>query len=178
MAGGFRPVGNLYGGDYTGDVITYFVNDGHATLLAVGDLVQLDGQARAIDGMQEVDAAAAGLLVAGCITAIDPNISNLEQVGLPALTEGTIKVAVAKNMLLRAPSSAAITLADVGLNVDIVATAATTSGGLVNSNMTLATTFTTATNVMRVVGIPDGVLTSGADVFVTINETSLDTVGV
>jgi len=178
MAGGFRPVNNLDGADYTGGVVTYGVDSGHASLLAVGDLVRITGQSDA-NGLQEVDAAAAAQTITGCIVAIDRNISDLEQSGLPASTAGTVKVAVGRNLLMEAPTSAAVAAADVGGNADIVATAATASGGLVNSNMTVNTgSVGSATAQIRIEGLKDGGTAAGSTVYCRINESTFDTVGV
>ena len=61
----------------------------------------------------------------------------------------------------------------------IVATAATASGGLVNSNMTVNTSSVgAATAQIRIEGLKDGDTSSGATMFVRINESTLGVVGV
>ena len=175
---GFRPVQSIGGSPYTGKVVAYGVDSGHSTLLAVGDLVRISGQCDA-NGLQEVDAAAAAGLITGCIVGIAPNISNLEQAGLPALTGGVVYVATDRNMLLETTSTSAVLAGDVGRNAEIVATAATLSGGMAISNMVLNTaTFIAATAQMRLEGIKDGVLTAGGTLYVRINESTFDTVGI
>lgn len=175
---GFKPVQSLGGAPYTGKVVTYGVDAAHATLLAVGDLVIITGTADAT-GLQEVDAAAAAGLITGCIVSIDPNISNLEQSGLPALTAGKVKVAVDRNMLMEAPTASAVDGDDVGGNAEIVATAATASGGLVSSNMTVQTdTVISATSQIRIEGLKDGGTAAGSIIFCRINESTFDVVGV
>ena len=175
---GYRPVQSIGGSPYTGKVVAYGVAAGHASLLAVGDLVVITGVADAT-GLQQVDAAAAAGLITGAIVGIAPNISNLEQAGLPAATGGVVYVATDRNMLLETTSTAAVLLADVGQNAEIVATAATLSGGMAISNMTLATAaFSAATAQMRLEGIKDGVLTAGGTLYVRINESTFDTVGI
>ena len=70
---------------------------------------------------------------------------------------------------------------DVGGNADIVATAASASGNLVNSNMTVNTTSPGgATAQIRIEGIKDAAdgLTTGTTLFVRINESTNDVVGV
>lgn len=179
MAGGFRPVQDVSGNSYTGKVQTFAVAAGHSTLLAVGDLVRITGTARAEDGMALVDAATAAQTLTGPIVGIDYNISNLEQKGLPAGTAGTVKVAVDPLLLMEAEASTTVALDDVGANADIVATAATASGGLVNSNMTVNTTSpAAATAQIRIEGLKDGNTASGATMYVRINESTLNTVGV
>lgn len=179
MAGGFRPIQDITGNSYTGKVQTFAVAAAHATLLAVGDLVRITGTARASDGMAEVDAAAAGQTLTGPIVGIDFNMQNLEQKGLPAGTAGTVKVATDPLLLMEAEASTTVALDDVGANADIVATEATASGGLVNSNMKVNTTApAAATAQIRIEGLKDGNTASGATLICRINESTSSAVGV
>ena len=176
---GFRPIQDISGGTYTGKVQTFAVAAAHASLLAVGDLVRITGTARAIDGMAEVDAATAAQTLTGPIVGIDFDMSNLEQKGLIAGKAGTVKVATDPMILMEATASTTVALADVGANADIVATAATQSGGLVNSNMTVNTTSpAAATAQIRIEGLKDGDTSSGATIFCRINESTSSAVGV
>ncbi len=172
MAGGFRPVQDLSGHSYTGKVQTFAVDATHATLLAVGDLVIETGNLDAATGISEVDAASAGGLITGVIVAIDPNFSDLEAKGLAASTAGTVKVAVDPDLLLEAETlGGTLALTDVGGNLDATVTAATASGGLVNSNMVVNTTgaATSATAQLRIVGVKDsGDITFPAPVGTTV----------
>ena len=179
MSGGFRPIQDISGSAYCGKIQTFAVDAAHATLLAVGDLVRITGTARAEDGMAEVDAAAAAQTVTGPIVGIDFDMSNLERKGLPALSAGTVKVATDTNMLMHAEASTTVALDDVGANADIVATAATAAGNLVNSNMTVNTTSpAAATAQIRIVQLVDGDTASGATMIVRINESTDGVVGV
>jgi len=188
MAGGFRPIQDRSGHSYTGKIETYAVDAAHATLLAVGDLVVETGNLEASSGLSEVDAISAGTtnLITGVIVAVDFNVSNLEQKGLPALTAGKVKVAVDKDLLLEAETSGGtFALTDVGGNLPVVVTAATASGGLVNSNMTINATGNaiSTTEQIRIVGVKDSdVLTFPAAIGTTlvcrINESTNDAVGV
>ena len=179
MAGGFRPIQDLSGSSYTGKIQTFAVAASRATLLAVGDMVRITGTARAVDGMAEVDAATAAQTLTGPITSIDFDISNLETKGLAASTAGTVKVATDKNILMEAEASGTVALTDVGANADIVATAATSTGNLVNSNMTVNTAAPgSATAQIRIEGLKDGLTASGSTMFVRVNESTSDVVGV
>lgn len=181
MAGGFRPIQDLSGHGYTGKVQTYGVKDTHATLLAVGDLVTETGELNVSTGEAEVDASSAGGLITGIIVAFTPNFSDLEQKGLPALTAGTVKVATDPDMLIEAETSGGtFAAASVGGNLDVVVTAATASGGLVNSNMTINSTggSSSATAQVRIVSVPDaGSITFPAPIGTTlicrINESTI-----
>lgn len=188
MAGGFRPIQDRSGHPYTGKIETYAVDAAHATLLAPGDLVVETGNLDAATGVSEVDAISAGTtnLITGVITSIDFNMSNLEQKGLAALTAGTVKVAVDKDMLLEAETSGGtFAVTDVAGNLPVVVTAATASGGLVNSNMTVNTAGAaiSTTEQIRVVGVKDsGDITfpapAGTTLICRINESTNDAVGV
>ena len=173
MSGGFRPTQDISGNGYCGKIQTYGVASGHASLLAVGDLVIETGTSDTA-GLAQVDAAAATGLITGVIVAIDPNFSALETKGLAAGTAGTVKVQVDPDTLMLADSSAAVAVTDVGANADIVATAATASGGLVNSNMTVNTAAPgSATAQMRIVGLPNGAGGAGTSMLVRINESTV-----
>jgi hypothetical protein len=178
MAGGFRPVQDISGNCYTGKVQTFHVASGHATLLAVGDLVRITGTANT-DGMAQVDANAAAQLITGPIVGIDYNPSDLESKGLAAGTAGTVKVATDPMILLEAETSTTVAVTDVGGNAEIVATAASASGGLVNSNMTVNTAAVgSATAQIRIEGLKDGGTASGSTVYCRINESTARAVGV
>ena len=178
MAGGFRPVQDISGGPYCGTVQTFAVAAGHATLLAVGDLVRITGTATT-QGLALVDAAATAQTLTGPIVAIDFNPSDLESKGLAAGTAGTVKVATDPMILMEAESSTTVAVTDVGANADIVATAASASGGLVNSNMTVNTTSpAAATAQIRIEGLKDGGTAAGSTMYVRINESTANAVGV
>ena len=186
MAGGFRPIQDRSGHSYTGKVETYAVDAGHGTLLAVGDLVVETGNLEAATGLSEVDAASAAGLITGVIVAVDYNITNLDQKGLTAAVAGTVKVANDKDMLLEAETSGGtFALNDVGGNLDVVVTAATLTGGLANSNMTVNTAgnASSATAQVRIVGVKDSAsltfpAAAGTTLICRINESTNDAVGV
>lgn len=184
MAGGFRPIQDLSGQGYTGKVQTFAVDATHGTLLSVGDLVVETGNLEAATGLSEADAITAGTsnLITGVIVAIDTNISNLEQRGLPASIAGTIKVAVDPDLLLEAETlGGTFALTDVGGNLPVTVTEATATGGLVNSNMVVNTTgnASSSTEQVRVVGVKDsGSITfpapAGTTLIVRINESTIN----
>ena len=188
MSGGFRPIQDRSGHSYTGKVETYAVDATHATLLAVGDLVVETGNLDAATGISEVDAidAGTGKLITGVIIGIDYDMSNLERKGLPALSAGTVKVAVDKDMLLEAETlGGTFALTDVGGNLPVTVTAATAAGNLVNSNMVINTTGNalSTTEQVRIVGVKDSQAITypapaGTTLICRINESTNDTVGV
>lgn len=165
---GARLIKTQGGNGYTGKVYTYAVAAGHSTLIAPGDFVSATGTGTT-KGVPYVDATAAAGLISGVVTSVNPNFSNLEQKGLPASTAGTLQVEVDPMALYEIPiSGAALAVTDIESNADILATAATSSGGAARSNMTLngsAVVASGATGQLRIVGLkedPDGVLALGA----------------
>lgn len=147
---GFTLSNNQNDADYTGKLQTYGVADTHATLLAPGDVVVITGTSNA-EGVGEVDAAAAGAAITGVVSSFKPLFTNenLTETGLPALTEGEARVHIDPNLMFEADASATLLAADVGLNIDILATAATKSGGLTLSNMELDSTTKAATQTLQ-----------------------------
>jgi hypothetical protein len=151
---GFRLVKTQSGSGYTGKVFTYNVAAAHASLLATGDMVSETGTGTP-KGKPQADATVAGALITGVITSIAPNFSNLEQAGLPAGIASDIKVEVDPEALYEVEiSNGDLAVTNIGQNVDIVATAATLTGGMARSNMTIdAATAVAATAQCRIVGL-------------------------
>lgn len=168
------------GGDHDGKLESYSVPATHATLLAPGDVVVVTGESDT-KGRAEADAAAAGAAITGVIAGISPQLKteNLVETGLPASTEGNIMVHVAPELNFIADVvNGPLTDADVQLNADIIATAATKSGGLTVSNMAIdaSTKATTSTLQFRIVGlVPDGVdgVPTGLKARVRLNNTTI-----
>jgi hypothetical protein len=148
--------------DHNGKLETYAVDAAHATLLAPGDVVVITGESDTL-GVAEVDAAAPGAAVTGVVAGFELQYAgeNLTETGLPASTAGKARVHIDPNLNFIADVvNGPLVAADVGLNIDIAATAATKSGGLTISNMSVdaATKLSTATLQFRIVGlVPDGV---------------------
>lgn len=188
MAGGFRPIQDQSGHSYTGKVQTFAVDAAHATLLAVGDLVVETGNLDEATGLSEVDAISAGTgnLITGSIVGIDFNASDLERKGLPAGEAGSVKVAMGTDLLFEAETSGGtFALTDVGGNLPVVVTAATASGSLVNSNMTVnaAGASSSTTEQVRIVAVKDSQAITypapaGTTLICRINESTTDAVGV
>ncbi len=177
MAGGLRYVGTD-SQDPQGKLKKFDVAVGHATILAKGDVFRITGTATAATGVPQGDAAAAAQSITGVIAGIVPDYSTeaLSDTGLPASTLGSVLVNTDPRALYEADvTNGPLLVADVGLNVDIVATAATKSGGMTTSNMTINATGknTTSTLQFRVIKLlvgSDGVL--GSRVLVRMNETT------
>jgi len=156
---GFEASKRTGGSGSEGMVQPFAVNPGHASLLAPGDAVFVIGNANA-DGLAEVDAGNATTANSGVIVSVDFQLAgeNLTETGLPAATAGTIKVNTDKHQTYEIESDATLVAGDVNLNCGINTTAATKSGGLTVSNMTLdaATKATTVTLPYRIVKLLPG----------------------
>lgn len=136
MAGGFQLVNSQGSYDFIQKVQTYYVTDAHATLLAQGDCVTISGTGQSSTGISTVDASSAGGKITGIIAGFHINYSNLDQTWLPASTAGYVYVLNDPNALYEVEiADTALAVTDIGQNVDIVATAATLSGGMATSNM-------------------------------------------
>lgn len=170
MPGGFIWVGSE-SDDPRGKVKTFTVAAAHATRLSPGDAVVITSTADA-NGIQQVDAAAAGAAFTGIIESVDPNFTTeaFTDIGLPAGVAGSVKVNTDPRAIYEVDvSNGPLVITDVGLNLPLVATAATVSGGLSISNMTVnktgaATTAATEWRLVKLVTGSDGVLGSRCQV--------------
>lgn len=174
MPGGFKFVGSVNDGP-DGKLKRYDIDAAHATRLSIGDVVRVTGTSTALTGVAQVDAGAATQQVTGVISGIIPNFAteNLTDTGLPAGTAGSVLVRVNPQDLYEVDVvNGPLLAADVGLNVDLVATAATLSGGLTISNMAVNATgkAVTATLPFQVVMLlPDAAGVLGNRARVKIN---------
>lgn len=170
MSGGFKWVGSL-SQDPQGKLKTYYVAAGHASRLAANDFVTVTSTSSA-DGTPEVDAVAAGADITGQIVSIVPNFATeaFTETSLPASTGGYVLVNTDPRAIFEVDvENGPLAITDTNLNANLVANAATVSGGLSISNMTLNATgkATTATLQFRIVQLlvgADGVLGSRARV--------------
>ena len=141
---------------HDGKLETYTVAASHSTLLAPGDVIRLTGTS--VDGVSSVDAGSAGSSVTGVIASVMPMFAgeNLTTTGLNASTAGNVRCHVDPNLnFVVDVTNGPLTADQVGLNADAIFTAATQSGALTNSNMTLNATgaAATATLQFRIVGL-------------------------
>jgi hypothetical protein len=165
---------------YDGKGRTYAVPASHASIIAIGDVVTETGTADA-NGNPQVDVATASTIVTGVVVGIRPDYSTeaLSDIRIPASTAGTVIVNEDPDAEYEVNvSNGPLVLADVGLNANIVATAATTSGGLTRSNMTInatgiATTATLQFRIERLLVGSDGVL--GSRAVVRVNKSTNNT---
>lgn len=186
MAGGFKLSRTQSQGDVTGKQFSYHVDSAHASILAPGDAMRITGTAFT-EGTPEIDATAAGTTdvgqsLTGILFSVDPTFEGeaLSDTGLPATTAGTVKVNVDPHALYEVDvTNGPLLVTQVGLNANLIADAATKTGGLSISNMTLdngsvTAPATTQTLPFRIVALSedeDGVL--GNVALVRINNSTL-----
>lgn len=171
MPGGFKFIGSQQDSP-DGKLRRFDVASSHATRLSIGDAVVITGDSTSTTGVALVDAAVAAGPITGIISGVVPNFAteNLTDTGLAASTAGSVLVREnPRDEFLVDVANGPLVAADVGLNVPLVATAASLSGGLTISNMTVNATgkATTSTLPFRVVALAvgtDGVLGSAAKV--------------
>jgi len=180
MSGGFKFIGSI-GYSPDGKLQRYDVDAAHATRISIGDVVRISGTATAATGVGQVDTATATQSVTGVVSGVVPNFAteNLTDTGLAATTAGSLLVQIDPMAEYEVDvSNGPLLVADVGLNVDLVATAASLSGGLTVSNMTVNATGKNTTNTLpfRVVALTtgsDGVL--GSRCVVRVNNSTIIT---
>lgn len=164
--------------DHDGKLETYSIDAAHSTLLAPGDVIRLSGTSDA-DGVAGVDAAGATGTITGIIAGFEPIFAGeqLSETGLPAGVAGRARCHIDPMLNFEVDVvNGPLTADQVGLNANIVNTAATKQGGLTVSNMALNATgaAATATLQFRIVGLApnrDGVV-DGTRARVRMNATT------
>ena len=167
---GFRPVKTITGAPYNGGANVYFVPASDSSVIMVGDLVKLLGDARAATGAATVTRVSAGTdIPVGVVVGIlfsgvgdAQNVPPVTDLNTPvyrrASTDRYLLVADDPNIVYEAQylgtSVAAATItANVGQNAQVDVTAGSTASGA--SGMSVSTTLgTTATLPLKIVGFP------------------------
>lgn len=168
---GFRLVKNLAGGAMTGQTEMCFMPASDATVVMVGDAVQLLGDARSPTGVPTVtrQASATGVPF-GIVVGISyegmgdvQNVPPVNDLNTPvyrrASTDRYVMVctdpnAVYEVQLAGAGPAAAAATAMVGLNGQFTLTAGNTSSGASGMQLDSAGQATTATLPLKIVGFP------------------------
>lgn len=177
MSGGFKWVGSDHS-DPSGKIKKFSVDAGHSTLLSIGDAVVPTSTADANE-VPGCDAATAGADLLGIIVGFEPDFAteNFTATGLAASTAGYALVNTDPRAEYEVDvSNGPLAAADVQLNADLVATEATTSGGITTSNMTLNDTGAAATATLQfriLKRLPDADGVMGNRARVRVNESSI-----
>ncbi len=158
---GFRPVGTLNAASYSGKVRKYYVPADNATAIFVGDIVVAAGTSDAqilYPGDAYAAEAAVGAAtskVLGVCVGVEPLYSDLTVNYRKASTAMYIYVDTDPNTIYSVQGdSTAFTVADVGSNATITATAGSTATG--RSAMVITSVGADATKGVLILGIdPD-----------------------
>lgn len=160
---GFRPVKTVTG-PYTGQANVYFVPASDASVIMVGDLVKLLGDARSPTGTPTVTRVAAatdpavGVVVGVLFTGMGDvqNVPPVSDLNTPvyrrASTDRYLLVADDPTLVFEAQTSVSLLTADVGLNASPRLTAGNTASGASGMDIDMSTKATTATLVLKLVG--------------------------
>lgn len=154
---GFRPVSTLTGAAWNGQITRYVSVTGDSTILAVGDLVKLDGATGVGEyaGIRGVTRAAAGDAVVGAVVGFDVNPANLDTPQVRAAsTARYVYVVDDPNALFVAQEdgdTTPIAMASVGLNANIIVAAASTITGASGMQIDSSTASTTATLPLKLI---------------------------
>jgi hypothetical protein len=146
---GFRVVGTLSGAPWTASVRKMFsVNDN----LFMGDIVEKDDATSATGKYMCVDRAEADDIPVGVVVGWEPNPDALGRLYHAASTTIGVYVCVDPMVVLEAQVPASgLAVTDIGLNVDFVVAAGSTSTGLSNMEIDDSTEATTADEPLKII---------------------------
>lgn len=164
---GFSPVKHTNGSPYNGQANMYFTSTGDSTVIMVGDLVKLAGNARSASGVATVTRCAAGDIPVGVVVGFaysgmgdTNNVPPVTDLNTPvyrrASTERYVMVADATDLVLEAQLLTATTfsVADVGLNISYDTAAGNTLSGSSGFTVDMSTVSTTNTLPLKLIGWP------------------------
>lgn len=157
---GLHPVRYLSGAQYNGAVNLYFIPNGNASNVFVGDPVKADttGDTAAAGGkamgIQSVVPAAAGDAILGVVQGFVVDPTNLNTPQFRAASTGRyVLVSDDPNVLYEVQTSnGTLGVADVGLNANIAVAAGSTATGSSGVTLDVSTAATTATLPLKIIG--------------------------
>lgn len=165
---GFTPVKSITGAPYNGAASIYFVPASDSSVIMVGDVVKLLGDARSPTGVPTVTRhaggateAAVGVVIGILFSGVGDaqNVPPVNDLNTPvyrrASTDRYLLVADDPNLVFEVQTSgAALATADIGLNCEIAATAGSTTSGASGMSANLTNKNATATTPLKLVGFP------------------------
>jgi hypothetical protein len=177
FASGLKPVRNADGTPYNCSTTRYSCPSTYATALFIGDPVVKTGTSDA-DGYSEVNLATAGAgnSITGVVVGFEDSASMLLGYGAASTTRAVL-VADKTNLLFEIQEDAVggtVALASVGLNIDLIAAAGSTTNrvsGWMADSSTAASGATLQLNIKGFAHRPDNTPASANSVLlVTINK--------
>jgi hypothetical protein len=154
---GFVPQNSLNSGPYNAGVRAYSIPAGDATALGINDPVKLAGTGQTIRGQVYADViqAATGDRVLGTVVGFEPDPTNLSLMYRAASTQRIVHIRFAEGTVFECQEvsgGTALTVNDIGLNVNFIAATPNTTTGLSGFTLNNATEATTNTLDCQLVG--------------------------
>ena len=150
---GFKPVRYANGAPYNGAFERMIAQEN----VFMGDLVEpvTTGLLIGDGGYQEVARAETGDPIVGVVVGWEPNPADLSLLYHASSATRCVYVARIDDLILEAQNDAAMSYTHVGLNVDFVVAAGSTTTGASNMEVDSTTEATTNTLDLRIVGFVD-----------------------
>lgn len=154
---GLRPVGNITGAPFTGQLRQYSVAAGDGTAIFVGDPVKLAGTSQFINGQvfSDVVQAATGDVITGVVVGVVADTRD-SLTYRAASTQRVLYVSDDPNAIFevqQVSGGTALTANDVGLNVNFVVGSGSTVTGYSGVTLDNTTEATTNTLDLKIVGM-------------------------
>lgn len=175
---GFSAVKNAYNMGYQGGIRTYNIPASNATATFIGDPVKLLGSSSTVNGQifPDVIQGTTGARIVGVVVGFAPDPNNLQATYRVASTQRLVYVLDDPNALFEAQELAGgtpLTADDIGLNIDFVVAAGSTStgfSGVTLNNATEATTNTLDCKIMGFVQREDNAIGDSARWLIRLNK--------
>ena len=151
---GFRPVGHLSGGGFTGRVRKYYsVNDN----LFLGDLVEKEATGTAsgsggYPGVDRMDSGTADILV-GCVVGWEIDPDNLNAMHHAASTSLAVYINDDPMTIYEGQCDGTLAAADIGLNADVTIGSGSTTTGASNMEIAASGAATTQATPLKIMGL-------------------------
>jgi len=151
---GFRPVGHLSGGSFTGRVRKYYsVNDN----LFLGDLVEKEATGTAsgsggYPGVDRMDSGTADILV-GCVVGWEINPDSLNAMHHAASATLAVYINDDPMTIYEGQCDGTLAVTDIGLNADVTIGAGSTTTGASGMEIAASGAATTIATPLKIMGL-------------------------
>ena len=151
---GFRPVGHLSGGSFTGRVRKYYsVNDN----LFLGDLVEKEATGTAsgsggYPGVDRMDSGTADILV-GCVVGWEINPDSLNAMHHAASATLAVYINDDPMTIYEGQCDGTLAVTDIGLNADVTLGAGSTTTGASGMEIAASGAATTIATPLKIMGL-------------------------
>lgn len=156
---GLVPVGTVSGRPYTGAFRAYTIPASDSTAVFIGDLVTGKTTSSTVNGIiyQDVGQSATGDVFQGVVVGVQPDTAT----SLPYRVASTLRVVYVADdpeLLFEAEdvsTGTPLAAADVGLNVNVVVAAGSTTTGYSGMHLDNTTEATTNTLDLKIIAVPN-----------------------